>query len=90
MSETSPNKKYRRVISGYPALWSPAKSKEEGNREAGDTKTLGSSLLLTLGDDWTAVGPRELREPPVAYRGILGHGNDCLRPENTYLWDDSI
>jgi hypothetical protein len=32
----------------------------------------GSSLLLTPSDDWTGVGPRELREPPVAYRGTWG------------------
>lgn len=31
----------------------------------------------------------ELRESPVPYRGILGHGNECLRLENNHFWDDN-
>jgi REP element-mobilizing transposase RayT len=31
----------------------------------------------------------ELREPPAAYKGILGHENEVLRPQNEYLWEDS-
>jgi putative transposase len=34
-------------------------------------------------------GGYELREPPVVYKAVLGHGNGCLRPENTHFWDDN-
>ena len=32
----------------------------------------------------------ELREPAVAYGANFATGNDSLRPENTYFWNDSI
>ena len=31
----------------------------------------------------------ELREPPASYKGILDHGNEGLRLENTYYWEDN-
>jgi hypothetical protein len=31
-------------------------------------------------------GSYELRESPLAYKGILGHENDGLSLENTYFW----
>ena len=34
-------------------------------------------------------GSYQLREPPAAYRGILGHENEGLRLENTYFWGDN-
>lgn len=34
-------------------------------------------------------GSFELREPPAAYRGILGCKNEGLRLENTYFWGDN-
>jgi hypothetical protein len=30
-----------------------------------------------------------LQESPASYKGILGHENAVLRPENTYFWDDT-
>jgi putative transposase len=35
-------------------------------------------------------GSYELREPRAAYKGVFGHKNGDLRPENTYFWDDSV
>ena len=32
-------------------------------------------------------GSFELREPPAGYRGILGHENAVLRPQNQYSWE---
>lgn len=32
----------------------------------------------------------QLREPPSAYKGILGHENGGLRRANTYFWDDNL
>jgi putative transposase len=46
----------------------------------------------TLGDkgEGRAViggdGSYELRESPAAYKGILGHENAVLRPQNNYFW----
>jgi putative transposase len=31
-------------------------------------------------------GSHELRESPAAYKGIFGHENVVLRPQNEYLW----
>jgi hypothetical protein len=35
-------------------------------------------------------GSYELRKCPAPYSGILGHENESLRLENTYLWDDIL
>jgi REP-associated tyrosine transposase len=35
-------------------------------------------------------GSFELRECPAPYSEILGHENESLRLENTYLWDDIL
>lgn len=34
-------------------------------------------------------GSYMLQESPASYKGILGHENAVLRPENTYFWDDT-
>lgn len=34
------------------------------------------------------VGSYMLQEPPASYRGILGHENAVLRPQNEYFWND--
>ena len=34
-------------------------------------------------------GSYELRESPGPYKGILGHENAVLRPQNEYFWDDT-
>ena len=33
-------------------------------------------------------GSYELKESPTPYKGILGHENAVLRPQNEYPWDD--
>jgi len=30
----------------------------------------------------------ELKEPSAVYKGILGHENAALRPQNQYFWED--
>jgi putative transposase len=35
-------------------------------------------------------GSYQLREPPAAYKGILGYENGGLRVENTYFWEDNL
>lgn len=35
-------------------------------------------------------GSYELRERQAAYKGILGHENDFLRPQNEFFWEDSF
>ena len=37
-----------------------------------------------------AGGSYALRESPAAYRPILEHENDDLRPQNSYFWSDSV
>jgi hypothetical protein len=36
-----------------------------------------------------ANGSYELRESLAPYKGILGHENAALEPENGYFWEDS-
>ena len=33
-------------------------------------------------------GSWSLRESPAPYKGNFGPGNDALRPQNEYLWDN--
>lgn len=35
-------------------------------------------------------GSYQLREPPVAYKSILGYENGGLRLENTDFWEDNL
>jgi hypothetical protein len=35
-------------------------------------------------------GTYELRESPALYKGILGHKNAGLSPQNDYFWQDTI
>jgi REP element-mobilizing transposase RayT len=34
-------------------------------------------------------GSYELKDPSAPYKGLLGHENDILRPQNEYSWEDS-
>lgn len=51
-----------------------------------------TATKITLGDKGegrTVIagdGSYELRESPAAYKGIFGHGNAVLRPQNAYYW----
>ena len=45
-------------------------------------KVKGEGLMVIGGGD----GSYELRESPAAYKGILGHENAVLRPQNEYFW----
>ncbi len=35
-------------------------------------------------------GSYELRESPTAYRGIFGHENEVLRPQNEFYWRKTV
>ncbi len=45
-------------------------------------KVKGEGRMVIGGGD----GSYELRESPAAYKGILGHENAVLRPQNEYFW----
>jgi putative transposase len=34
-------------------------------------------------------GSYELRDPPAAYKGIFGHQNGVLKPQNAYFWKNT-
>jgi hypothetical protein len=47
-------------------------------------------VKVKAGDVVDGNGGYRLQKAPAAYSGMLGQENKCLRPENNYLWDDSV
>ena len=90
------------LADGYRGWIQKAMNNGKGSRDGKWTESVavGSAPFVTATKEKLGVkglgrevigrdGSFELREPPALYKGILDHGNEGLRLENPYYWEDN-